>query len=97
MNDKKKTFYNGEWVDEIPCKEFVEWVTDYLEDKLPTHERKLFEAHLTQCSGCPHYLEQMRITIRTAGKLSEDLTELEPQARKELLDIFAHWKGEKGS
>src|SRR5690242_10472475 len=63
-SNKKQTFYEGEWVDEITCKEFVEWVTDYLEDKLPAEERRRFDAHLAQCSGCPHYLEQMRETMR---------------------------------
>jgi anti-sigma factor RsiW len=92
MSVKKQTFYNGEWVDELTCKEFVEWVTDYLEDKLPAEDRKRFDAHLAQCSGCPHYLEQMRETIRVAGQLTEE--SIEPQARRELLQIFKQWKSE---
>jgi anti-sigma factor RsiW len=92
MSVKKQTFYKGEWVDELTCKEFVEWVTDYLEDKLPAEDRKRFDAHLAQCSGCPHYLEQMRETIRVAGQLTEE--SIEPQARRELLQIFKQWKSE---
>ena len=90
MSIRKQTLYNGEWVDELTCKEFVEWVTDYLEDRLPGEDRRRFDAHLAQCSGCPHYLEQIRQTIRIAGKLSE--ASIEPQARRELLRVFASWK-----
>ena len=92
MSNKKQTLYNGEWVDEITCKEFVEWVTDYLEDKLPAEERRRFDAHLAQCSACPHYLEQIRETMRVAGELKEE--SIEPQARSELLSVFRKWKSE---
>lgn len=88
----KKTFYNGEWIDELTCREFVEWVTDYLEDKLPSQERLRFDAHLAQCSACPHYLAQMRQTIQSAGKLSNTLEEVTPAARNELLSLFRKWK-----
>jgi len=94
LANTKKTFYNGAWVDEMTCKEFVEWVTDYLENKLPAADRLRFDAHLAQCSACPHYLEQIRLTIQTAGKLSETLTEVAPTARRELLDLFRKWKDE---
>ena len=53
-NHKKQTLYQGEWVDEIPCREFVEWVTDYLEDKLPVGQRLLFDAHVAQCLSLIH-------------------------------------------
>ena len=85
---EKKTLYNDEWVDEITCKMFVEWVTDYLEGALPADERKRFEAHLAQCSACPHYLEQIKQTIQIAGKLSDTLDEVSPAARSSLLSLF---------
>ena len=91
----KKTLYNNEWVDELTCKEFVEWVTDYLEDKLPADDRKRFDAHLAQCSSCPQYIEQIRQTIETVGHLSDTLSEVTPFARGELLGIFKQWKNEK--
>ena len=69
MTNSKKTFYNNEWIDELTCKEFVEWVTDYLEDKLPVDDRNRFDAHLAQCSSCPHYIEQIRQTIQTVGTI----------------------------
>jgi anti-sigma factor RsiW len=92
---KKQTFYNNEWVDELACREFVEWVTDYLEVVLPADERKRIEAHLAQCSSCPHYLEQIRETIQAVGKLSDTLDEVTPRARAELLGMFKRLKSEK--
>jgi hypothetical protein len=87
-----RTFFQGEWLDRITCKEFVEWVTDYFEDKLPADERKRFEAHLAECNGCPTYFEQIRATIQTVGKLSDTLDEVTPTAKQELLGVFKKWK-----
>ncbi len=93
----KQTFHNGEWVDEMTCKNFVEWVTEYLEGTLPADDRKRFDAHLAQCSSCPHYLEQIRQTIQTVGHLSDTLSEVTPTARDELLDIFKKWRADGGA
>jgi anti-sigma factor RsiW len=76
--------------DDLPCQELVELVTDYLEDRLPTTERARFEAHLAICSGCRTYLEQMRQTIRSLGRLSQD--SIDPEARLRLLAAFRDWR-----
>ncbi len=76
----------------LACNELVELVTDYLEGALPPVERSRFEAHLAECEACGHYLNQMEVTIRTLGHLSEDT--LEPQARDELLSVFKNWKAD---
>jgi hypothetical protein len=56
----------------VPCIEFVELVTDYLEGVLPARERRAFDHHLTLCDGCVSYLEQMRETLRITGSLKID-------------------------
>jgi anti-sigma factor RsiW len=76
--------------DDLPCQELVELVTDYLEDRLAPRERQRFEAHLSQCSGCRTYLEQMQQTLRALGQLHEE--SIEPQAKKQLLEVFRNWK-----
>jgi len=76
--------------DDLTCQEFVELVTDYLENTLPLSEKNRFEAHMAQCSGCTNYLDQIRKTIRLTGALSED--NIPPAARDELLGIFRDWK-----
>ncbi len=97
LPSEKQTFFHGEWIDRITCKEFVEWVTAYFEDKLPADQRIGFEAHLAECTGCPVYFEQMRQTIQTVGALSDTLMEVTPTAKHELLRIFNKWKVEKNS
>ena len=76
--------------DDLPCQELVELVTEYLENQLPVSTRLRFEAHLTQCSGCRTYLEQMRQTIRAMGWLPTE--SIEPEARDRLLEVFRDWK-----
>jgi anti-sigma factor RsiW len=74
---------------EMACRELVELVTDYLEDRLPRDDRARFEAHLVDCSYCETYLEQMRQTIRLLGRLPEE--SLSPEARDALLAAFRGW------
>jgi predicted anti-sigma-YlaC factor YlaD len=72
------------------CKELVELVTDYLEGKLPLTERQQFEAHLSGCSGCRNYLDQMQTTIRLSGRLTED--HVPAEGKDTLLQAFRQWK-----
>jgi anti-sigma factor RsiW len=76
--------------DEMTCKELVEVVTDYLEGELSAVDRRRFEEHLEECPYCRIYLEQMRTTIRTLGRLSEE--SIPRDARAELLNAFRDWK-----
>lgn len=76
--------------EELSCQEFVELVTDYLEDALTPAERARFEGHMLECDDCPIYLDQMRLTIRTLGRLSEE--RIPTPAREELLTLFRDWK-----
>jgi anti-sigma factor RsiW len=74
---------------EMPCREFVELVTDYLEDRLSPRDRARFETHLAECEYCATYLEQMRQTIRAFGRLPEE--SLSAEARDALLSAFRGW------
>lgn len=74
---------------EMPCRELVELVTDYLEDRLSPEDRARFEAHLVECDACRLYLEQFRDTIQRLGRISEE--SLSPEMRRTLLDAFKHW------
>ena len=74
---------------EMPCRELVELVTDYLEDRLSPIDRAGFEAHLAECEACRTYLEQFRQTIRVLGRLPEE--SLSPEAREALLTAFRGW------
>ena len=74
------------------CKELVELVTEYLEGTLPPADQRRFEDHLKDCPYCVTYLDQMRQTIRTLGRLTEE--DLSEDAKQDLLRIFRDWKEE---
>ena len=76
--------------DELTCQELVELVTDYLEGALSVRDRERFEAHLLDCDECPIYLEQIRVTIRTVGTLTEQ--RMSQSAKDDLLQRFSAWK-----
>ena len=75
---------------DLTCKELVELITDYLEGNLPSDVQLRFESHLTKCSGCANFLEQMRKTIHIVGKLQEET--LLPEQKQELMTLFRDWK-----
>ena len=74
----------------ISCQEVVELVTDYLDQTLPTDETSLFEQHVNFCDGCDWYLDQMRTTIRTVGRIRQE--DVPPDTRESLLAAFREWK-----
>jgi anti-sigma factor RsiW len=76
-------------VEALSCQELVELVTDYLEGAMPPADRARFEEHIAGCDGCAAYLEQMRATIRLAGRLTPDA--VPPEAERALLSAFRSW------
>ena len=76
--------------EELTCQELVELVTDYLEGALSVRDRERFEVHLLDCDDCPIYLEQIRVTIRTVGSLTEQ--RMSQTAKEDLLRRFSAWK-----
>ena len=75
---------------DLTCRELVELVTAYFEGSLPRAERRRFEAHLRGCENCWAYLEQLRLTILTVGRLTED--EVPVPALDALVGAFRRWK-----
>ena len=96
--ERLKFVWVGEWLQRlrlvkkpaIVCRDVVELVTNYLEDRLPRADRDRFETHLGACPPCSRYLEQFRQTISATGKLREQ--DLAPDAREALLTAFRNWK-----
>jgi anti-sigma factor RsiW len=73
----------------MSCKQFVELVTDYFEGALPDEDARRFEEHIQDCFWCARYLEQMRVTIRTVGRIDE--VSISDEARDVLLHEFRDW------
>jgi Putative zinc-finger len=74
----------------LTCQEVVELTTGYLERALPAREASLFEQHLNFCDGCDWYLEQMRRTIATVGRIEAE--DFPAETRTQLLSAFRDWK-----
>lgn len=73
---------------ELTCQQVVELVTAYLEDGLAPEDRERFEQHLASCIGCRNYLEQMRRTIETTGRVQ---LALPAELEEKLLEAFRGW------
>jgi anti-sigma factor RsiW len=71
---------------QLTCQEVVELVTDYLEGALSAEETANFERHLELCDGCKWYVDQIRITIATVGRIDE--SDVPPEMREGLLAAF---------
>ena len=75
----------------VSCQEVVELVSDYLEQALPADEAALVEQHLNFCEGCVWYVDEIRTTIASVGRIEEE--DVPPETREKLLTAFRHWKG----
>jgi anti-sigma factor RsiW len=80
--------------EDLPCVDFVELVTDYLEGALPTEQRLIVERHLAFCAPCMDYLDQMRATVRAAGALHEE--DVPKPVMDTLLQAFREFSREGG-
>lgn len=74
----------------LTCRELTELVTDYLEDRLSFVDRLRFRMHIGMCRHCRAYLDQMKHTVRTLGRLPAE--EIPSDVRAELLQRFRDWK-----
>jgi anti-sigma factor RsiW len=77
----------------MDCREFVELVTDYLEDSLDPKTRASFEQHLSECPGCDTYLDQIRESRHALGHVVLD--SLSTDARGQLLTAFRSWRSDR--
>jgi len=78
----------------LACVELVEILTDYFEGTLPERDARALEHHLTLCDGCRAYLDQMRETIRLAGRLT--VADVPDAGVDELIAAFRAYQAERG-
>ncbi len=48
---------------DLTCKQLIDFLDDYLADRLRAGERNRFDAHLRNCRHCREYLDQYRQSI----------------------------------
>ena len=63
----------------MTCREFNEFVMDYISSELAEDVRDEFERHLEGCANCVRYIETYKITV-TLGRLAFDSLQNEPPA-----------------
>jgi Putative zinc-finger len=74
---------------QISCADCLELMTDYLEEALPPADVARMRAHLTGCEPCSVFLDQLRATIRIAGKgESDEEFPVAPDRLEGLVELF---------
>jgi anti-sigma factor RsiW len=53
----------------VNCREFVDFLMDYVEQDLAAGQRRIFEGHIEDCPSCGTYLETYRETVRLGREL----------------------------
>ena len=53
----------------LTCRDFIDFIADYLSGELARNERDAFEYHLADCPDCSKYLHSYQATI-TFGRLA---------------------------
>jgi anti-sigma factor RsiW len=57
----------------VTCREFAEFIADYLAEGLAAETRAAFEHHLRLCANCQKYLDGYRTTIELGRHAFDDL------------------------
>ncbi len=70
----------------MTCREFTDFILDYLEEALEPSQKKRFEEHLAECPECRTFLG----TYRSTGQLVRDaMTPDEPAtAPRDLIEAI---------
>ncbi|MDH4063479.1 MAG: zf-HC2 domain-containing protein [Acidobacteriota bacterium] len=70
----------------MTCRDFADFIMDYLAGELPDDTRADFEQHVSRCPNCHEYLAQYRNTI-AAGRLAfaDPDDEVPPEVPEDLI------------
>lgn len=63
----------------LTCREFIEFLADYLAHDLPPASQAEFEFHLSDCPDCALYLKSYEATIRLGRMVCADLDAPPPE------------------
>ena len=78
--------------EDLPCRDFVELATEYLEGTLSLEHCLVVERHLAFCETRVDYLDQMRVVIAATGTLREE--DVPEPVMESLVDAFRALRGE---
>ncbi len=63
----------------ITCREFEDFVLQYLDDELSVRQRAMFEFHLRICRECREYLAAYQRTVEIGRAAFKDANEAVPE------------------
>jgi anti-sigma factor RsiW len=70
----------------MTCREFADFIGDYLSGELPTESRSAFEHHLRLCANCQKYLAGYEETVKLGKRaFSDDDANLPAEVPEELV------------
>jgi anti-sigma factor RsiW len=56
----------------VTCREFADFMADYLSGDLPADSRSTFEHHLGLCANCRNYLTSYEETVKLGKRAFEN-------------------------
>jgi len=82
----------------MTCREFADFIADYLSDELPADRRSSFEHHLRLCVNCQKYLAGYEQTVKLGKRAFEDQdAAVPPQVPEELVQAILRAKSVRRS
>ncbi len=78
----------------MTCREFADFMADYLSDELPAESRSAFEQHLCLCVNCQKYLAGYEETVKLGKRaFADEDAAVPPQVPEELVQAILRAKG----
>lgn len=56
----------------MTCREFADFIMDYVSGELPSESRAQFEHHLSLCTNCRKYLTSYEETVKLGKRAFDD-------------------------
>jgi anti-sigma factor RsiW len=72
------------------CREFTEFLHDYLFGELPAGERAEFDKHMAECPWCVAYLDSYRKTMQLEKAAANADVPAPADAPEELIQAILH-------
>jgi len=57
----------------ITCRDFIEFLADYLARELPAQQHTVFDEHVADCPNCSAYLRSYTMTVKLGKAACTDL------------------------
>ena len=71
---------------EITCREFIDFMMNYIDENMPVEQRMLFDQHLNGCDDCVDYLATYRQTVSLSAAVYDP--EWEPKVEEAPEDLI---------